>query len=251
VKSPAYDPGNAYTVAWQSGFTGIGYNPKLTGRDITSFEDLFDPKFKGKVGMFADVMELPTFALNGMGLNSEKSTEADWHKAAVKLQAQKNAGMVRKYYQQDYIQDLTRGNIWLSMAWSGDIFQANASGAKDLKFVIPKEGGTFWTDNLAIPKGAQHPLDAITYMNYCYEPRAAAMMAEGIDYITPVTDAKGIIASDAQKATGASKQALDYVATSPLVFPTQDEYARTHLFPNLTPSQTKTWTGLFEPIYQS
>ncbi|HKB94188.1 MAG TPA: hypothetical protein VKC62_08170, partial [Gaiellaceae bacterium] len=34
VKSPDYDQGNTYTVAWQSGFTGIAYNPKLTGRDI-------------------------------------------------------------------------------------------------------------------------------------------------------------------------------------------------------------------------
>ncbi len=36
LKNPVYDRGNKYGVVWQSGFTGIGYNPKLTGREITS-----------------------------------------------------------------------------------------------------------------------------------------------------------------------------------------------------------------------
>jgi spermidine/putrescine transport system substrate-binding protein len=250
VKSPSYDPGNQYTLAWQSGFTGIGYDPKRTGREITSFEDLFDPKFKGKVGMMADILELPNFALNGMGINSETSTPADWKKAKDKLEAQRNAGLVRKYYQQDYIQALSSGDIWLSMAWSGDIYQSNLSGSK-LKFVIPKEGGNFWTDNMAIPKGAQNPVDSITYMNYCYDPRAAATMAEGINYITPVSSAQALIKADAAKAHGADKQTLDYLASSPLIFPTADEYARTHAFRELTTAQVPVWEKMFEPIYQS
>ena len=42
-KNPSFDPGNRYTVAWQAGLTGIAYNPELTKREITRFEDLFDP----------------------------------------------------------------------------------------------------------------------------------------------------------------------------------------------------------------
>ena len=49
-RNPAYDPHNRYTVAWQSGFTGIGYNPQLTKREITSVHDLWDPAFRGHVG---------------------------------------------------------------------------------------------------------------------------------------------------------------------------------------------------------
>jgi spermidine/putrescine transport system substrate-binding protein len=248
-KNPSFDPRNTYTVPWQSGFTGIGYNPKLTGREITSFEDLFDPKFKGKIGMFADNQDMPNLALAGMGINPETSTEADWRKAASKLHAQKP--LVRKYYEQDYIQPLSRGDIWISMAWSGDIFQANQSGAPNLKFVLPKEGGVIWTDNLVIPKGAGHPLDAITYANYVFDPTAAAMMAEGINYITPVPAAKLKIESDAGKATGSDKKTLDYLASSPLIFPTQAEYQLAHRYRALTPAEEKVWNGLFEPIYQS
>ncbi|HWH23746.1 MAG TPA: extracellular solute-binding protein, partial [Candidatus Limnocylindria bacterium] len=42
-RNPWYDPGNRYSVAWQSGITGIGYDPELTGREITTFDDLLDP----------------------------------------------------------------------------------------------------------------------------------------------------------------------------------------------------------------
>ena len=58
------------------------------------------------------------------------------------------------------------------MAWSGDIFQANASGA-DLEFVVPKEGAAIWTDNMCIPVHAQHPRDAMTYMDFVYNPKIA------------------------------------------------------------------------------
>src|SRR5579875_2411927 len=53
-KNPFYDPHNKFSVPWQAGLTGIGYDPKLTGRKITSLQDLMDPAFKGKVGMFGD-----------------------------------------------------------------------------------------------------------------------------------------------------------------------------------------------------
>ena len=62
VISPAYDPGNKYTVTWQSGLTGIAYNPKLTKREITSFDDLWDPAFAGHVGMMSDLTELGSAA---------------------------------------------------------------------------------------------------------------------------------------------------------------------------------------------
>jgi spermidine/putrescine transport system substrate-binding protein len=43
VRDPAYDPGNRYTMAWQSGITGIAYDPEQTGVEITSLQSLFDP----------------------------------------------------------------------------------------------------------------------------------------------------------------------------------------------------------------
>jgi spermidine/putrescine transport system substrate-binding protein len=248
VKNPSYDRGNVYSMAWQSGMTGIGYDPKRTGRVITSWADLMDPAFKGKVGMFGDTQDLPNSALLAVGVNPETSTEADWNKAADWLKKQQP--LVRKYYEQDYIDPLSKGDIWVSMAWSGDIFQANASGAT-LKFVVPKEGAVLWTDNMCIPQHAAHPVDAMTYMDFVYKPEIAAMIAEYVNYITPVPGARAIIRQDAAKASGDDKASLNELTTSQLIFPSAADFSRLHRYRVLTAEEEKTWNSLFEPIYQS
>jgi spermidine/putrescine transport system substrate-binding protein len=249
VKSPSYDKGNKYTMAWQSGITGIGYDPKRVGKKITSWQDLLDPALKGKIGMFGDTADMPNSALLAIGVNPETSTESDWRKAADWLKKQQP--LVRKYYEQDYIDPLSKGDLWASMAWSGDIFQANASGAK-LEFVVPKEGAAIWTDNMCIPKHAQHPLDAMTYMDFVYQPAIAAMLADYINYITPVTAAQAVFQQDAKEATTKSdKSYYTGLASSPLVFPSKSDYSKLHRYRVLTKSEEKTWNALFEPIYQS
>src|SRR6185437_4506244 len=231
VKDPSYDRGNVYTMAWQSGITGIGYSKKLVGREITSWEDLQDPALKGKIGMFGDTADLPSSALLAIGINPETSQVADWHKAADWLTKQRP--LVRKYYAQDYIDPLSKGDIWASMAWSGDIFQANASGA-DLAFVVPKEGAAIWTDNMCIPIHAQHPVDAMTYMDFVYKPEIQALITDYVNYITPVPATQDIFKKDAQQDTGDDKTYYEGLSTSPLIYPAVADYSKLHRYRVLT-----------------
>src|SRR5438034_7753130 len=89
VTDPSWDPGNKYTMAWQSGYTCIGYNTKYIKEDITSLESMFDPKYKGKIGMMGIASELGSFGLLATGKDPSTSTPADWKVAAQKLEAQK------------------------------------------------------------------------------------------------------------------------------------------------------------------
>jgi spermidine/putrescine transport system substrate-binding protein len=250
VLARAFDPGNRFTVPWQSGLTGIGYDPIKTGREITSYADLFDPKFKGKVGMMSNLADTPNLALVGMGIKPETSTPKDWQKAADKLKKQRDDGIVRKYYDQSYIKALSAGDTWITMAWSGDIFQANLSaGNEKLKFVIPSEGGVIWTDNMCIPLHAAHPLDAITYMNWVYRPANAATLAEYIDYITPVPGAKQVIEQQAaQEKDAAAKASLLQTSESQLVFPPADVLNHTSYYRVLNPSETAQWNQIFNAV---
>ena len=95
ILNPVYDPHNTYTTVWQSGFTGIGYNPKLTKREITSVEDLWDPAFKGHVGMFKNPTQYGDFGLLKLGIDPAKATVADWERAAKVLLQQRRDGLVR------------------------------------------------------------------------------------------------------------------------------------------------------------
>jgi len=94
-KQEAFDPGNVYSIPWTSGITGIAYDPAKTKRPITKLSDLWDPAFKGKVGMFADTQELGNFGLMALGIDPAKSTADDWAKAAAYLKKQKDEGIVQ------------------------------------------------------------------------------------------------------------------------------------------------------------
>jgi spermidine/putrescine transport system substrate-binding protein len=250
VKNPTYDPGNKYTVAWQSGLTGLAYNPKLTKRPITSFNDLFDPAFKGKITMFGDDTDFPTLTMIGLGIDPAKSTEEDWRRTADKMTELKP--QLREFIDNaGEAEVLSSGNAWISMAYSGDIFILNNSGSPDIKFVVPQEGAVLWTDNMAIPKAAKHPLDAITYMDYVYRPEVAAKLTEYIAYITPVPAAKEQLQAKAATASGEDKQTLEGLIDSPLVFPVAADLAKTKRYRVLTVEEEQVWDRIFQPIIQS
>lgn len=247
IINPTYDHGNVYTMAWQSGITGIAYDIKRVGHEITSWNDLQDPKLRGKIGMFGDNEDLPGCALLAIGVNPETSVEADWKKAAAWLTRQKP--LVRKYYAQDYVDPLLRGDIWATMGWSGDVM-ANQADNPNLRFVVPKEGAILWTDNMCIPINAKNPVDAMTYMDYVYIPENAATLADYINYIPPVNGVQEIFAQEAKDADNDDDR--DYytnLSTTPLMFPKPEDLAKLKRYRVLTDDERTRWNDLFQPIF--
>jgi spermidine/putrescine transport system substrate-binding protein len=252
VKDPIYDPGNAHTMAWQSGITGIASNPQFTGRPITSMEDLFSDEFAGKVGMFGDNVDLPNLALVAIGVDPAESTEADWRAAAEKLRKQRADGVLRGYYKQNYIRALANGELAVSMAWSGDVFQQNIEGDPDgMQFVIPDEGAVLWTDTMCVPKNAEHPADAITLMDHVFTPETAATIAAWVNYITPVPQAQDVLLARADETDDPDEAAsLTAVAESPLVFLSDADRGRLRTYRELrTPDELAVWAEVFGEFY--
>jgi spermidine/putrescine transport system substrate-binding protein len=247
-KKRSFDPGNTYSIPWASGSTGIAWNPKFIKTPITSMNDLWNPAYKGRVGMMSDVQDLGNFGMIKLGIDPETSGPADWRAAAKVLTQQRDSGLVQGYYQQPYLEALASGKTWISMAWSGDIFQQNLSGGTDLKFVIPKEGGTIWTDNMVIPRRAQNPVDAMMLMDWYYQPKIAAQLTEAINYIPSVPAARAIVAADASKAKGADKQLLSEVARSDLVWLTRREFDRLHNYADVSGKRQQQYISFFQPV---
>ena len=251
VKNPSYDPGNKYTLAWQSGLVGLAYNPKLTKREITSWQDLKDPAFKGKITMFGDDTDFPTSVMIMMGIDPAKSTEEDWKRAAEEMK--KLQPQLREFVDNSGMADaLSSGNAWISQAYSGDIYQLNNSGSPDIKFVIPTEGATYWTDNMAIPKTAKHPLDAITYMDYVYRPEVAAQLVRVHRLHHPGAGGQGAAPGRRRPRRRArTRRTWTTWCTNPLIFPTEADLAKTKRYRALTVEEEQVWDGIFQPIVQS
>jgi spermidine/putrescine transport system substrate-binding protein len=259
VKNPSWDPGNKYTMAWQSGWTAIGYNSAIIKNPGTSVDILFDKKYAGKVGMMNDPQELGSVGLLAIGVDPATSTESDWAKAAKKLNQQKSDGIVRAYYDQSYIDHLKNGDTVVTQAWSGDIFQADLNSKyRNLALLIPDEGGMFWTDNMCIPMYAQNPRDAMTLMDYYYQPDVEAVVEYYNDYVCPVPSAKQFLLHP----TGWGAQALKKMAPeiglptsktadAPTVFPTPAYVKNSrpyYLYKNQ--EELTAWNNMFLPITQ-
>jgi spermidine/putrescine transport system substrate-binding protein len=228
LKSINYDPERTYTLPWQSGGIGIGYNPKKTGRKLESVNDLFDPAFKGRITMLQEPYDSACLVLLGMGIDASTAKIDDILTAIEKIQVAKNAGQIRRFTGNDYTTDLAKGNVWAAVAYSGDLVQLQADNP-DLQFVYPKEGAMLFTDNMLIPKHAAHPYGAEVLMNYYYEPEVAAKVAAYVNYLTPVEGAKEILLKTDPE-----------IANNPLIFPPDDVRKRLHAYPALSPVDERT-----------
>ena len=258
VKNPAWDKGNKYTMAWQSGWTTVAYNKQAVTNVSGGLDILFDKKYKGKIGMMADPIELGSIGLLAIGVNPATSKPSDWAKAAAKLRKQRDDGIVAAYYGNDYIGHLKNGDLVASQSYSGDIFQANLSGSKNLVLMTPKQGIMFWTDNMCIPLYAANPRDAMIAMDYFYDPKVQSVLEYYIDYACPVPTAKNELLNPTgwNTATLAAMRsevglAPSVTASSPQVFPTaaMTKASRTYYqFKNQ--SEIDTWNGYFLPIVQ-
>jgi spermidine/putrescine transport system substrate-binding protein len=239
-KEAPYDPGNVWSIPYQSGITGIGYNIEMIGRELTSVQELFNPAFEGKVGMFRDTEDTPNMALIASGVNPPDATEDDWQKAADLLIKQRDDRIVRQYFGQGYIGALQSGEVALSLAWSADVLQSINAGYDNLRFIVPDEGGLLWTDSMCIPFGAEHPVDAIMLMDHFFRPQIAAMLTSWIQNVSPVPEAQQILRDQG-----------DPVADNPLVFPTEEMYARMRGYRVLEGEEQDRWDDLFLAIYQA
>jgi spermidine/putrescine transport system substrate-binding protein len=215
--SPPFDPDRKYSLPWQSGMTGIAWNPDATG-PVTSITQLFeDPKLKGKITALNGMGDTPPLVMLDNGDDPSKVTDATWSAAMERIQSAVDSGQIRRFTGNDYAPLLAKGDLAAAIAWSGDIYQLLPSNPK-LKWALPTKGGVIWTDNMIIPTGGSVPT-ASTYMNFVYDPKVAAEIAAYVAYVPPVKGTQEILA----KTDPA-------MAKSQLVFPSDETLANVHQF---------------------
>jgi spermidine/putrescine transport system substrate-binding protein len=182
-KGLPYDPDNKYSVPYQWGTTGILYNKKELGTLEPSWEPMWDPANKGKIGMLNDERETPGAALYKLGYSVNTKNQEQLDEAEAELKKQKP--LLRGYF--DSTQNrpsVINGDLLLGHVFSGDAFLALSSN-EDLDYIIPEPSATRWTDNMCIPKGAEHPDNAHKFINYILSVNAGAALSNYTYYNTP------------------------------------------------------------------
>jgi spermidine/putrescine transport system substrate-binding protein len=234
----SFDPGRQYSIPWQSGFTGIAYNPKATGgKKIESMDQLLhDTSVKGRVTCLTEMRDTVGLMLLAMGKDPAKFTDADFNAAMDQLTAARDRGQFKGFTGNEYAKGLASGDIAACIAWTGDVVQLKAD-SPDLGYVLPSTGHMVWSDNFCIPNQAKHKKNAERLINYYYDPAVMATVEDYVNYIPPVKGVKqALVAADPS------------VANDPLIFPSDAVQAKSHVFMALTEVQETEYNVAFQDL---
>jgi spermidine/putrescine transport system substrate-binding protein len=195
-----FDPGLHVCVPYTFGTSGIGFNidavekimagskasdgkefDYAAGNPQVSWDILWDKRFRGRLTMLEDAREVIGAALKMQG-HSYNTKDFDSIKSATGL-LKKQKELVMCYTSDQVIVELASGDSFLSQVYSGDCYQARRENNK-LRYAIPLDGCSIWTDNFCIPKTAPHKEFAYLWISYMLEPEVAAACANFTHYAT-------------------------------------------------------------------
>lgn len=179
-RDPSYDPKHKHSVPYMWGTSGLVINHKYIKETEPSWAILWNPAYKGKISMLYNMQDVIGAALKYAGYSANSVDSAELEKAKQLLLEQKP--LLRGYEDTVKIRDdLVSEKLWAGHNYSGPGFSAAAKNS-NLEYVIPKEGGFIWVDNLLIPIGTQHKYTAEVFINYLLRPDVSAKIANYVWY---------------------------------------------------------------------
>jgi spermidine/putrescine transport system substrate-binding protein len=236
LQSPPFDKNRDFSMPWQSGIAGIIYRKDKVKSEPKTVDALFDPAYKGRVTMLSEMRDTVGIVAASQGADPESASVDDFQKAIEKIGQAAESGQVRGFTGNEYTKDITKGDSWVIIGWSGDAVQLKADNP-NIEFVIPESGGHLWTDNMQIPVGAPHAFTAQKMIDFVYRPEIQADIAEYVNYICPVTGVKEILAERAPE-----------LAEDPLIFPDDAFLENTFIFRGLKPDEERQLDDAFQQV---
>lgn len=223
----SYDPDGRYSVPYSWGTFGILYNEDLVDGEITSWDDLFDPKYAGKILMYDSIRDSLGVAFIQLGYDLNTQSAEEIQEAAELLISQKP--LVLAYGTDDLRISMSNGSAALATMYAGDAVYAMQDN-DSLRYVVPKEGANIFVDAMAVLKTTDVYEEALRFINFMLRPDISAMNAAYTGYSTPEPAAEeyldeDILANNAFHPADGELVNTDYYVPLPRETMKQYEYA--------------------------
>lgn len=190
-----YDPDDAYTVPYGAGIPLIVYDPELTGFDLTSYEDLWNPALEDNVALIGNYRVIDGITLKTLGESFNTEDAAAIERAGEKLkELAPNVRVISDNNTQDF---LLSGEVAAAFLYTSQVTMA-LNADPDLKVCYPKEGLGFGIMAAFIPSKAPNPDAAHRFLDYILEPEHAAACFEYIGYYCTNKAAEPLISEEMQ-----------------------------------------------------
>jgi putative spermidine/putrescine transport system substrate-binding protein len=185
LKSPPHNTvdGKHYGISLQWGPNTLLYNTQQVTPAPTSWGAIYDPKYKGKITVPDNPIQIADAALYlsktkpELGIEDPYELTQEQFDAAVALLKQQKP-LVKKYWAlaSDEIDLFKNGDADIGASWP---YQTNTLIADKVpvKDGIPTEGATGWADTWMIAKNSQHVNCAYLWMKHVSTPKVQAQQA--------------------------------------------------------------------------
>jgi len=197
-KSQDFDPDNKYSVAYLAGTTGIIYNKSKISTPPTSWEDLWNPEYNGRVMALEGPDEINWMLQQYIGSEINDPTVEQIEEGGDVFKE-----LVPNIFKFSEVQkaEFVNGEAWISLGYSGEAGLAYLEN-EDIDFVLPEEGGFKWSDNMVIPNTSQNQATAEAFINYVLRPEVSKLLSEEFVYTNPNEAAFELLDEEDQNIPG-------------------------------------------------
>jgi putative spermidine/putrescine transport system substrate-binding protein len=173
----------SYTVPHIFSGRVILYNPKFVTEKPTSYNDLWNPKYKDRVGVI-DIQYQTTIESAAMIGGGSLS---NFEPGKAKLMELKKSGVKIMPTNEAMAQALKTEEIWLCIMWKARGVMWQNAGVP-VEIATPKEGVVFYVSDFCVPKNASDQDGAYAFLNAMLDPRAQEGFIEDMGYNPTVND---------------------------------------------------------------
>lgn len=177
-----FDPGNKYSVPYLAGTDAIVVNTDAVENVPTSWADLWDPEYAGRMVFLDDSRATIGLTLLTLGYDPNTTDPAQLEEAKNKL-----AELVPniKLFDSDSPKTaLIAGDVDLGMTWTFEALAAQQENPA-IEYIYPEEGAILWQDNWVMLKDAAHADAAYAWLNYIMQGDVFWLTLQDYTYTNP------------------------------------------------------------------
>jgi spermidine/putrescine transport system substrate-binding protein len=183
--------GKLYAPVVEFGANAIVYNTKhITEQEAKSYSILFDPKVKGRVGVWDWYLPIMGVMSRSMGHTTPYDLSQQQFDA-LKMKMTELRPQLRAIHGNipEVLAALAADETWVVPGGAGWAAAALQQQGKPYDWTVPAEGGIMWVDTIVIPNDAPHPELAKLFVKYMMSAQAQAALSKKKAYFSNVPNA--------------------------------------------------------------
>lgn len=171
-----------FVVPYQMGTQAIVYNTETVKTPPTSWADLWNPEYKGRIVAMDDNRVIIGMSLLTLGYDVNDTIPEHLEEAKTKLiELMPN---IRLFETDSPKTALLAGDVDLGIVGNGEAYLAYSENSA-FRYVFPEEGSIIFFDGMALPTTAPHPDIAYAWFNYLLQADVNWLTIIEQPYTTP------------------------------------------------------------------